>query len=310
LLLGIHALLVARRVSDAQALAGRATLRFPLIAKVWLARADVAAAQHDVAAESEALRNAVGSAPLDVGCVMRWTAVLLQKKDWEESERVIRRALARSPLAPGLRVELARCLYLRGQKEEACRELQRTATLSPGYRRAWELLDEWHREVGTAPSPVELAQELTTRYPWNPELLVASSRVASALGDHDGDARIRPSNCGQALGLVDEPPRCSRVRAMTKRSCPRLRRGGHDWNSRERRRGFIRNAATCSFDRKCALLKRNQDIGGDGAKRWYSNGGIGPSGKRERHCSHCILPTANRWDFLHSAVVKGTWTQP
>jgi tetratricopeptide (TPR) repeat protein len=165
-----------QRLDEADALAREATERFPLLPRVWIARADVGLARNDREGEMRAIEEALAVSP-DWGHAVRRLAASYEREGrWADAAAVLERAATRSPLDAVTRAHLADALWHLDRKDEAAARLAQAVRLDPGYEWAWNTLGEWLDSLGRPGELVELARELTRTHAGLPRVWLELAR--------------------------------------------------------------------------------------------------------------------------------------
>ncbi|MBX9624652.1 MAG: hypothetical protein K2X82_12665, partial [Gemmataceae bacterium] len=173
----IQQMAVLGRTEEADALAREATDRFPLLAKLWLDRAQVAHAAGNAEARLDALRQAVATAPGWSPAARELADGLDDADDHAEAVAVLRRNAARSPLDPLAHGFLAEWLWEAGESREALDRAKLALRLEPGYDWAWHAVQLWSDRLDEPDEAAELARELTKDRPGDPRVWVRLVRV-------------------------------------------------------------------------------------------------------------------------------------
>lgn len=146
---------------DALTHALAATQRFPLVARLWFDRAIVHAGRKETDEEMRSLQKALEISPGWGLASRQLSAAFDRTLQLDQSEHVLRRAIAADPNDSYNHGWLADVLWRRQQKPEAIAELERAVTLLPAYNWAWQRLDQWSRATGEPGRSVALVQRLT-----------------------------------------------------------------------------------------------------------------------------------------------------
>ncbi|MBX9583162.1 MAG: hypothetical protein K2X87_22885, partial [Gemmataceae bacterium] len=173
----IQQMAVLGRVEEANALAREATGRFPLLAKLWLDRAQVAHAVGQADDRLDALRQAAATAPGWSPAARELAEALDDAGEQAEAIGVLRRNAARSPLDPLAHGFLAEWLWEAGESREALDRVKLALRLEPGYDWAWHAVQLWSDRLDEPDEAADLARELTRDRPGDPRVWVRLVRV-------------------------------------------------------------------------------------------------------------------------------------
>jgi len=147
----------------ADALSKEAVERFPLLARLWLDRAQVCRANADTAGERQALEQASALAP-DWALASRLLASMIARGgDFERALQILERACSRNPLDADNHAEHARVLWSLQRRDDAIHELKTAIELNPGYEWHWGLLGEWGTATRRPDLALQMARELVSR---------------------------------------------------------------------------------------------------------------------------------------------------
>ncbi len=161
----INQLLDMKELEEANQLAREATERFPLLPVLWLERASVCRARGENDVELEALETAYqinSSWGVAVRALCEWHN---RRGDYIQSKRLLERATARTPLDIPDHILLAETLWRLEERESAVDRIHHAVQLNPGYKHAWDLLNEWTNQLGCPERALETARELTRQRP-------------------------------------------------------------------------------------------------------------------------------------------------
>src|SRR5262249_50394732 len=128
--------IACERLVEARLIATEATERFPLVARAWLDRADVARAAEDLDGERHALEQAVAVAPLDPTGVARLAAALEQDGQIARALALLERASAVAPAHAGLALCVSGLMWRSGDRDLALERTRRLIALDPEAERA------------------------------------------------------------------------------------------------------------------------------------------------------------------------------
>lgn len=173
----IQQMAVLGRIEEAGALAREATGRFPLLAKLWLDRAQVAHAAGNAEGRLDALRQAVATAPGWSPAARELAEALDDAGENAEAVAALRRNALRSPLDPLAHGFLAEWLWEAGESREALDRVKLALRLEPGYDWAWHYVQLWSDKLDEPDEAADLARELTRDRPGDPRVWVRLVRV-------------------------------------------------------------------------------------------------------------------------------------
>jgi tetratricopeptide (TPR) repeat protein len=165
------------RLEEAQSLAREATGRFPLLAKLWLDRAQVCHAMGNPEGRLDSLRQAVAVAPGWSPAARELAEALNDADEPAEAIAVLRRNAARSPNDPMAHGFLAEWLWEAGDSREAMDRAKLALRHEPGYDWAWNAVQLWADRLETPDEPAELARELTRDRPGDPRVWLRLARI-------------------------------------------------------------------------------------------------------------------------------------
>src|SRR5262249_4590669 len=139
----IQRLAILHRTDESNALAVEATERFPLLAKLWVDRAEVARLTERADDRIEALKQAVAAGPGWTPASRELATALAEAGHDDEAVAALDRAAVRNPLDPLAHGFLAEQLWHAGHSQAALDRAKRAVRLEPGYDWAWAALAEW-----------------------------------------------------------------------------------------------------------------------------------------------------------------------
>ena len=173
----IQQMAVLGRIEEANALAREAADRFPLLAKLWLDRAQMAHAAGQTDDQLDALRQAVATAPGWSPAARELAEALDDAGENAEAIDVLRRNTVRSPLDPLAHGFLAEWLWEAGESREALDRVKLALRLEPGYDWAWHAVQLWGDRLDEPDEAADLARELTRERPGDPRVWLRLVRV-------------------------------------------------------------------------------------------------------------------------------------
>ncbi|MBA4067880.1 MAG: hypothetical protein C0501_30105 [Isosphaera sp.] len=173
------------RAEEAAALARDATDRFPLLAKLWLDRAQVAQVTGDAEGRVEALRQAVAVAPGWSVAARELADALDDAGEEAEAVAVLERAARRSPLDPFAHGFLAERLWDANRSREALDRAKLAVRHEPGYDWAWHAVQLWAERLDVPDESAELARELTRDRAGDPRVWLRLARTLHHPRHHD-----------------------------------------------------------------------------------------------------------------------------
>jgi cellulose synthase operon protein C len=165
------------RLEEANELAREATARFPLLAKLWLDRAQVCHAMGNSEGRLDSLREAVAAAPGWSPAARELAEAFDDAGEPEDGIAVLRRNVVRSPLDPMAHGFLAEWLWEAGESREALDRAKLALRHEPGYEWAWHAMQMWSDRLEEADEPIELARELTRERPGDPRVWLRLARL-------------------------------------------------------------------------------------------------------------------------------------
>lgn len=197
----VQQLAILHRTEEAGSLAQDATERFPLLAKLWVDRAEVARLAERPEDRIEALRQSVTSAPGWTPASRELAQALTEAGQDDEAVAVLERACVRNPLDPLAHGFLAEQLWHAGHSQEALDRAKRAVRLEPGYDWAWSAVAEWSERLDVPDEAVSLARDLTRERPGDPRvwlrlvrLLTDRTQIDEALQALDRATALDPRN--------------------------------------------------------------------------------------------------------------------
>ena len=142
-----------------------ATERFPLLPRAWVDLALVYRAIGDSEAELTALVRARDINPTWSDVARELSDTYLNRKQFDEAEKVVRQVLAADPRDTQSLAGLADCLYKAGKKAESFAPLKQACLQQVGYNWAWQSLIEWSNEFDGGATAREAAQQMVRDRP-------------------------------------------------------------------------------------------------------------------------------------------------
>ncbi|MDX9979640.1 MAG: tetratricopeptide repeat protein [Lentisphaeria bacterium] len=183
----------------AQRVAAAMVERFPMHARLWTLRADVAGKTGNLDGMEEALRKACVLSPTWGYPLRRLAELRDQRGAREEAETLLRQALRMSPREAPNHGILAECLWRQGKRDEAWTHMAEAVRQEPAYQFGWDRLLEWAREMGRLEQARALARELVRKRPTEPRWW---SNLVDFLDAHDDAEEIEAAI---AAGLRIKP---------------------------------------------------------------------------------------------------------
>ncbi len=165
------------RLEEADSLAREATGRFPLLAKLWLDRAQVCQALGNMEGRLDSLRQATIVAPGWSLTARELADALEEAGEQEDAVGVLERAALRSPLDPFAHGFLAERLWDAGRSREALERAKTAIRHEPGYDWAWHVVQVWSDRLEVPDEPAELARELTRDRSGDPRVWLRLARL-------------------------------------------------------------------------------------------------------------------------------------
>ena len=160
------------RFGEAARILEEATSRFPLVAALWLDRANVCSRQGDAPGEIAFLERAIEVAPGWTLALRRLGEALRRHRRFADAAATLRRALAFDPVDGALAGLLAAALRDAGEKEEAREAFERAVALDPANEWAWSSLVD----LAGGEAAANLARRIASERPWDIEAQVALAR--------------------------------------------------------------------------------------------------------------------------------------
>jgi tetratricopeptide (TPR) repeat protein len=165
------------RLEEANEVAREATVRFPLLSKLWLDRAQVAHAMGNAEGRLDCLRQAVAVSPGWSLAARELAEALEEASEPDESIAVLTRTAARSPLDPFAHGFLAEQLWEAGRSREALDRAKRAVRHEPGYDWAWHAIQVWAERLEVPDEPAELCRELCRDRAGDPRVWLRLARL-------------------------------------------------------------------------------------------------------------------------------------
>jgi len=165
------------RLEEANELAREATARFPLLAKLWLDRAQVCHAMGNSEGQLDSLREAVTTAPGWSPAARELAEAFDDAGDPDDGIAVLRRNVVRAPLDPMAHGFLAEWLWEAGHSREALDRAKQALRHEPGYEWAWHAVQSWSERVEAPDEPIELARELAKDRPGDSRVWLRLARL-------------------------------------------------------------------------------------------------------------------------------------
>jgi tetratricopeptide (TPR) repeat protein len=165
------------RLEEANELAREATARFPLLAKLWLDRAQVCHAMANSEGRLDSLKEAVAVAPGWSPAARELAEAFEDAGAPEDAIAVLKRNVARSPLDPMAHGFLSEWLWEAGHSREALDRAKLALRHEPGYDWAWHAIQVWSELLEVPEEPIELARELARERPGDPRVWLRLARL-------------------------------------------------------------------------------------------------------------------------------------
>lgn len=175
--LAIQQMAGLNRLEEAYQLAREATDRFPLLAKLWLDRAQVSHAMANPEGRLDSLRQAVAVAPGWSPAARELAEAFEDADEPDDGIAVLRRNASRSPLDPMAHGFLAELLWEAGHSREAMDRAKLALRHEPGYEWAWHAVQLWSERLDEPDEPIELARELARERPGDPRIWLRLARL-------------------------------------------------------------------------------------------------------------------------------------
>ena len=173
----IQQMAALNRLDEAHALVREATGRFPLLAKLWLDRAQVCHALGDPEGRLDSLREAVAVAPGWSPAARELAEALTDADEMDDAVGILRRNAARSPLDPMAHGFLAEWLWEAGESQEALDRAKTALRHEPGYDWAWHGAQLWADRLEAPDEPAGLAREIARDRPGDPRVWLRLARL-------------------------------------------------------------------------------------------------------------------------------------
>jgi tetratricopeptide (TPR) repeat protein len=165
------------RLEEADSLAREATSRFPLLAKLWLDRAQVCQALGNAEVRLDSLRQAAIVSPGWSLTAHELADALDEAGEQEDAVRVMERAAIRSPLDPFAHGFLAERLWEAGRSREALDRAKTAVRHEPGYDLVWHYVQLWSDRLEVPEESADLARELTRDRAGDPRVWLRMARL-------------------------------------------------------------------------------------------------------------------------------------
>jgi tetratricopeptide (TPR) repeat protein len=169
-------------VDEATKLAQEATDRFPLVAALWIDRADLASVAGDADAEGPFLERAHAAAPLDPTASARLADALEHRGDIARARLVLERAAGAST-HPRPALAIAALLDRAGDLEGAVRQVRRVLAMAPDLETPWIELARLHAKAGRADEAFAEARRVAEERPWSARMACTVAHIALERGD-------------------------------------------------------------------------------------------------------------------------------
>lgn len=185
----------------------KAIKKFPLLPRFWMLRAQVYEQREDSKGEIQSLKSALTINPSWPEAWRCLAISFIEQEDFVQAEKSLQRGLRVDPTDCTLLLTLAKLHWQQKQQKEAVAEIQKIVEISPGYQVAWDLLQDWSREIRNPELPIQVARKLTEDRPdesrsWLilAELLDAPDKAEERLRVLDRALECNPKNI-EAIGL-------------------------------------------------------------------------------------------------------------
>jgi tetratricopeptide (TPR) repeat protein len=165
------------RLEEAHSLAREATARFPLLAKLWLDRAQVCHAMSNAEGRLDSLRQAVMVSPGWSLAARELADALDDAGEQDDAVVVLERTAIRSPLDPFAHGFLAERLWDAGRSREALDRAKIAIRHEPGYDWAWHVVQLWSERLEVPDEPADLARELARDRAGDPRVWLRLARL-------------------------------------------------------------------------------------------------------------------------------------
>ncbi len=165
------------QLDPASDLAAEATEQFPLVAMLWLNRAEVHHARLEPQACEDSLREALRIDPTNDQAVQRLTERLGAEARFEDALRFIEETLRRDPRNPVFHARHARLRWASQQDEEALRIAEAAFDLAPGLTQLWDAYRHWCEHLKQPDRPAATCRRLVERQPGDADLRLILARL-------------------------------------------------------------------------------------------------------------------------------------
>ena len=166
------------RLEEANALAREATDRFPLLAKLWLDRAQVVPGDGERRGSARfAAAGGRGRAGVVAGGPRTGRGARRGRANRMRPSLCMERAAARNPLDPFAHGFLAERLWEAGRSREALDRAKTAVRHEPGYDWAWHAVQLWSERLEVPDEPADLARELTRDRSGDPRVWLRLARL-------------------------------------------------------------------------------------------------------------------------------------
>jgi cellulose synthase operon protein C len=196
----IEQLLIMDRLAEAAQTAERAVQRHPSVAWLWRNFARIHRLRSDSRSEMKALER-VNELEPGAGAIFDLADALLRENKKSEALELARAAAAGRTDDAALRVVLAHVLWRADEKKTAVERLQEALRMDPDRDTEWQALHYWTRELELPDAPLQLARDLTTRFPGDTSCWLRLAKMLDASAQQDE----RAAAIGRALAAH---PRC------------------------------------------------------------------------------------------------------
>ncbi|HEY2806370.1 MAG TPA: C39 family peptidase [Gemmatimonadales bacterium] len=163
--LGVH-LDQMNQTEEAFGVVRAATERFPTVAQLWLQLGRLHRRRGDLELCIAALERC--RALQDAGAVeatLEISDALVSNERIDDAVRILEAAIARAPLAAGLRGALAELFAFRRDYHRAVATMREAVSIDQGYLWGWQKLAEWSSVLGQASGALDLARSLAQARP-------------------------------------------------------------------------------------------------------------------------------------------------